>query len=486
MKFTPLLILWTVLFLGKSFYSWGDVGCSTCLDLLELQVWNELEKVNTPSSLSWILRTHGDDVLDVAIIGGGMAGMTSALALIKEGIKHIKVFDENYQGEEGPWSKCARMNMLRSEKTNMGPALGIPSLTFRAWYEAQHGKENWDRLKSIPTSLWCKYLRWFRHVLKLPVENHLTLVKLSPLGHCFELTFNKDGETIHYYARKVVLATGREGIGGLEIPPFMANISKTLYAHTGERIDPHFFCQKRIAIIGAGASAFDAAGVALENGAQSVDMLVRRRVLPAAYSSTQFFYPGIVHGFYFLPDDSRCHFFVESLKRANPPPKEALERIKNYHHFHVHDGTDISGICDQGESAVIQTNHGNLEVDFIVCGTGYKVDISKRAELNEISPSILLWEDRVPPDLLQQFSKLGRFPYLGPHFEFLEKEPGATPFLKDVYCFNYGAALSHGMLTGDIPSISIWATRLAQGIVSDFFLSENQLYFEKLSEASMH
>jgi hypothetical protein len=75
---------------------------------------------------------------------------------------------------------------------------------------------------------------------------------------------------------------------------------------------------------------------------------------------------------------------------------------------------------------------------------------------------------------------LGCFPYLGPNFEFMEIEPGVAPFLKNIYCFNYGAFLSHGLLSGEIPGISLGATRLARGISADFFLSESMLYFEKI------
>ena len=40
---------------------------------------------------------------------------------------------------EGPWATTARMETLRSPKQLTGPALGLPALTFRAWYEAQFG-----------------------------------------------------------------------------------------------------------------------------------------------------------------------------------------------------------------------------------------------------------------------------------------------------------------------------------------------------------
>ena len=54
------------------------------------------------------------------------------------------------------------------------------------------------------------------------------------------------------------------------------------------------------------------------------------------------------------------------------------------------------------------------------------------------------------------------------------------PYLKNLYCYNYGATLSHGLLSSDIPAISIGATRLAQGIAADFFIQDSDWYLEYL------
>ena len=63
------------------------------------------------------------------------------------------------------------METLRSPKQLAGPALGIPSLTFRAWFEAQFGRDAWDALDKIPRLQWMDYLRWYREALALPVQN---------------------------------------------------------------------------------------------------------------------------------------------------------------------------------------------------------------------------------------------------------------------------------------------------------------------------
>ena len=84
---------------------------------------------------------------DVAIVGGGMCGLAAAFALRRLGISNITHVDRRAEGLEGPWLTYARMNTLRSPKHLTGPAMGLPNLTFRAWYEAQgHAWEGLDRI----------------------------------------------------------------------------------------------------------------------------------------------------------------------------------------------------------------------------------------------------------------------------------------------------------------------------------------------------
>lgn len=474
MKILPILFFIIYLQILTPLFS-----CIECLKELEKNIQSDLVKVNIPSQ-EWMEETiKPSNTLDVVIIGGGMAGMTAALALIKEGITHIKIFDENKPSQEGPWAKYARMNILRSEKTFMGPALGIPSLTFWSWHEALYGKESWEQMKSIPTKMWNDYLCWFRNVLHLEIENNTTLKKLIPHSDSIELLFEKEERIFSIFARKVILATGREGSGGPQLPVYIKDISKTYYAHSTEVINPGFFKNKKIAVIGGGASAFDIAGTALENDAQDITILIRRSNLPKVHKLSQFSYSGIKHGFYFLEDELRFNCFMEVFKRGVPPPKEAIERIKDYQNFSVHYDTEIKSIEESENGLILHTSQSDFSVDFLILATGFTVNLSKRPELALIEHSILLWKDKLPEHILSKMPKLGFFPYLGPHFEFIEAEPGSASYLKNIYCFNYGALLSHGLLSNDIPGISAGAARLAQGITTAFFLENCELYMNK-------
>ena len=127
-------------------------ACKADLHALETTIQQDLERINF-SSYTWI--PPEGDILDVAIIGGGMAGLTTAFAMEMRGVTNICIYDENPEYQEGPWH-FARMRTLRTDKRFMGPALFLPNLTFNVWYESLHGKEAWEsvRIKFPPIYGW--------------------------------------------------------------------------------------------------------------------------------------------------------------------------------------------------------------------------------------------------------------------------------------------------------------------------------------------
>jgi hypothetical protein len=128
-------------------------------------------------------------------------------------VHNVVVLDENPEGQEGPWITYARMVTLRTPKHLTGVETGIPSLTYRAWYEAQFGAEAWEKLDKIPRADWMEYLRWLRAVLELPVRNEAKVVRIEPEGFGLFRVMLAGGDVV--LARKVVLATGDTGWRGM-------------------------------------------------------------------------------------------------------------------------------------------------------------------------------------------------------------------------------------------------------------------------------
>src|SRR3546814_19709626 len=93
-------------------------------------------------------------MLDALVVGGGMCGMVAAAALRRRGLTRIRIVDRSPEGREGPWVTYARMRTLRSPKHLAGPALGIPSLTFRAWFERSAERRVGKECVSTGRSRW--------------------------------------------------------------------------------------------------------------------------------------------------------------------------------------------------------------------------------------------------------------------------------------------------------------------------------------------
>jgi FAD-dependent urate hydroxylase len=74
---------------------------------------------------------------------------------------------------------------VRSPKHLTGPALGLPSLTFRAWFEARFGAAAWQALDKIDRLQWMDYLVWRRRVVALNVRNDLAVETVLPASEGF-------------------------------------------------------------------------------------------------------------------------------------------------------------------------------------------------------------------------------------------------------------------------------------------------------------
>ncbi len=187
-----------------------------------------------------------------------------------------------------------------------------------------------------------------------------------------------------------------------------------------------------------------------------------------------------MHGFAGLPDDWKWRFLDHTLKSQTPPPRQSVRRVSAYPHAHFHLASPIEDLVVAGDHLVVTTPKGRYETDFIIFGTGFKVDFALRPELAEFAPHIRLWRDRFPVPAGMDNPELEHSPDLGDSFEFLERVAGACPMLSRLHCFNYPATLSHGKLSGDIPAISEGADRLARGIVRRLFVDDRELHFANL------
>jgi len=434
----------------------------------------ELEFLALPAS-PWVAPAVGPDgsrLLDVLVVGAGMYGVAAAGALRLRGVTNVLLVDRAEAGREGPWLTTARMQTLRSPKHLPGVDLGLPALTFRAWYTAHHGHDAWLRLGKIVTADWADYLNWVRGALQLTVRNDAEVVAVRPADRYVSAHLRTGGVL---RARRVVLATGRLGVGGPNLPAFVdPELGPDRVAHTSDLIDFAHLVGARVAVVGAGPSAWDSAATALESGARSVDLYVRRRVLPQVNklraSATAAFFEG--WGALSIGDRWRLACYLDD--RQTPPPRESVLRAIAQAALAVHLDTPVLSVAADRDRVVLTLGPDprKVSVDFVVLATGYRVDLASVPELAELAPHVATWGDVYQAPAGLERPDRARFPFLGDGFELTAREPGAPAGLSRVHLFNHGAFASLGAVASDIPGVSFGATRLSSRICGAFFAED--------------
>jgi FAD-dependent urate hydroxylase len=448
------------------------------LDELAAQARRHFTRLNFPAA-NWVppaLGPDGKPMLDVLVIGAGLCGQTAAFALMREGVRNMRIVDRAERGREGPWGTYARMETLRSPKHLTGPDLGFPALTFRAWYEAQHGAEGWQQLYKVATSDWLAYLLWVRDTVGLGVENSTEVMRLDPGPNWVRVELNGPAKLETIYVCKVVLAGGRDGSGAPYWPSFPSLPTERKGAadrvfHSSDSIDFVRFKGGRIGVLGASASAFDNAAVALEAGATEAHLFVRRPHLPQINKSKWTVFPGFFHGYHHLDDAMRWQIYTYIFSEAVPPPHESVLRCDRHAGFAVHFAEPWLDVVPSASGVRVVTAQVEYEFDAVILATGFSVDLAQRPELTHFHEGIARWADRVSSEEAELHPAAAQHPYLGAGFELMERAPGSILGLSHLYCFNAGATMSHAALAGDIPGLAFGANRLSRAIAHSLFVA---------------
>lgn len=436
-------------------------------EALETQVRADLAKLGYGAP-TWV--SPRDGVYDVVIVGGGQSGLGAAFGLLRERISKILILDENPAGYEGPWDTYARMITLRTPKGLTAIEGGVPSLTFRAYWEARAGAAAWEAIDKIPRRDWMDYLRWFRRVLDLPVRNGARVTRVEP---CM------DGvHTIHIAgqsaikARKVVLATGIQGGGEWHVPDFVRDaLPPSRYAHTSQPIDFAGLKGKRIAILGGGASAFDNAQHALTEGVAEAHVFLRRRAMPRVNPIRFMEQSGLVGRFTALDDAGKYAVMRSFFDRNQPPTNDTFSRAAAWPGFALHLGEGWTGVAEEGDAVTVETPKGTYAFDYLILSTGLVTDPKLRPELAEMADDILRWRDRYTPEA-DTNPLIDAHPYLGAGFEVQGVDAAASERLHGLFAFNYSALISLGLSAAALSGLKYAIPRLVEGVAKQLFLDD--------------
>ncbi|MFC0561202.1 NAD(P)-binding domain-containing protein [Halalkalibacter alkalisediminis] len=448
---------------------------------MSLQTLNEQVKTDLSylayGGADWVRPlTHPEGhVYDVVIIGGGQSGLGTAFGLLRERISNILIIDENPEGLEGPWETYARMVTLRTPKHLTSIDLGVSSLTFRSWWEAQFGSKGWEAIDKIPRGEWMNYLRWYREVLHLPVVNEVKLRLVEPLEEGIH-RLHLDGtgapsDTV--LARKVILATGIQGGGEWHVPPMITeNVPRYLYAHTSESINFDELKGKKVAILGGGASAFDNANFALSEGVGEAHVFVRRKKIPRINPIRQMEGSGMIERFHVLSDADKYAAIAHFFKHNQPPTNDTFERATSWAGFHLHLGAPWLNVEKSDAGAVVTTPQGTFTFDFLIISTGLLTDPALRPELSLVESSIARWSDcyQAPAEVASPV--LDAHPYLSPGFAFLSRDEACRKNLHGLFAFNYSALISCGISASALSGMRVGVPKLVTAVADQLFLDD--------------
>jgi thioredoxin reductase len=201
---------------------------------------------------------------EVAIVGAGPYGLSIAAHLSHRGIAH-RIFGIPMDS----WRRTMPAGMLLKSEgfaSNLYEPQGRFTLE---QFCADNGLAYGHSGHPIPLDTMNAYgLAFQKHFV--PHLEERMVSALEPQSDGFLLRFD-DGETLA--ARRVVLASGINYFG--HVPASLTRLPKDLLSHSCAHGDLTKFRGMKLAVVGAGASAIDIAGLAAEAGA-SVELIARR------------------------------------------------------------------------------------------------------------------------------------------------------------------------------------------------------------------
>jgi cation diffusion facilitator CzcD-associated flavoprotein CzcO len=346
---------------------------------------------------------------DVAIIGAGPYGLSLAAHLRARDVK-FRIFGEPMRF----WRNMPVGVNLKSLAFATSIALPTRGYSYPEWCR-QHGLEDFE---PCTMQSFAAYGLEIQKRFVPDVEQVLaTNVSLRPGG--FEVALSS-GERL--LSRKVVICTGLSALA--QTPDLLRELGPDRMRHTFDISDYSQFRSKTVAVIGAGSSAIEAGALVSEAGGRSeifvrgheaifhgrtprVRPLLERIKNPMSVlgpSRRNWILQQLPLCVYRLPRERRTRFVKRYLGPASP--WWIKDRVLGKVPIHLHH--ELVEAVNEGQRVRLKIRDGegslrNVEVDFVIAGTGYDADVSRLKFLD--------------PDVLNRIHRIERAPALNINFE---------------------------------------------------------------------
>jgi thioredoxin reductase len=343
--------------------------------------------------------------VDVAIIGAGPYGLSLAAHL-----GAAKVPYRIFGSPMSSWRNMPNRTWLKSE--GFASSLFDPKSSFTlARYCREQSIPYADVGVPVPIETFVAYGIEFQRRF-VPHLEETVITSVVPVANGFELT-TETGEIVR--SKRVVVAAGITHFSF--IPPMLSSLPREFVSHSADHKDLSRFGGRRVAVIGAGASAIDLAGLLHEAGADT-DLIARRSAIafhdppsePRPFTQ-RVLNPrsGLGLGwrsrlctdapllFHFMPQKIR----TRAVQRHLGPAPGWFAKTRFMGRVTSHLGTRMKEANIRGNSVSLkfaqQDNSDNeLEFDHVICATGYKVKLQRLSFLHSTIQTQMATPDDVP------------------------------------------------------------------------------------------
>ncbi len=325
---------------------------------------------------------------EVAVIGAGPHGLACTVQLRRAGAE-THAFGEPL----GFWRSMPAGMRLRSNftATNLIELNGPYSLNSYMDEIGVRFGHPFSLQRFIDYGLWVQQNA-------VPDVDTRSVTRLTRSGDGFQLELADGGQL---QAGRVVVACGIEAFS--HIPEGFEHLPSALISHTGDHADLGVFAGQRVLMVGGGQSAIENSVLMAERGAE-VEMVVRRPELTWLKSWSPIHFMGPLGRYAYAPTDVGPLWYsrlVAAPRVFNLIPRARRDRIAQrairpagsyfvkvrFDGIGLTLGTTVTGAEATDASLKVTLSDGSTrEVDHLMFGTGYRVDVAKYGFL---TPEIL-------------------------------------------------------------------------------------------------
>jgi thioredoxin reductase len=343
--------------------------------------------------------------VDVAIIGAGPYGLSLAAHLSASKISY-RIFGSPMSS----WRNMPNRTWLKSE--GFASSLFDPASSFTlARYCQEHSLPYEDVGVPVPIETFVAYGIEFQRRFAAHLEE-TSVTSVEPVADGFELT-TESGEI--FRSKRVVVAAGITHFSFM--PPMLGALPRESVTHSSDHKDVSKFGGRRVAVIGAGASAIDLAGLLHEAGADT-HLIARRSAIAFHDAPTE---PRPIAQRVLQPRSGlglgwRSRLCTDAPLLFHSMPKKIRTRAVQRHlgpapgwfaksrfvgRVTSHLGTSMKQANMRGNSVSLtftqQDNSDHeLQFDHIICATGYKVKLQRLGFLDPAIRNQMATADDVP------------------------------------------------------------------------------------------